>query len=125
LSPRRAALLLASGRVALGALVLAAPEKVMSHWLGEENARRGGVRALGRGLAARDIALGIAVLQTLDDPVVGPRLQAAAAFADGIDSLAAILERDSLPPIGGFATVAIAGGASLAGLHIAHRLAHV
>jgi hypothetical protein len=124
LSPRRAALLLASGRAVLGLGVLVAPEKLMSHWLGEENARQGGVKDLGRGLAARDIAIGLAVLQTLDDPVLGPRVQVAAAFADGIDVMATILERDSLPAIGAFATVAIAGGCALAGLRIAHRLAH-
>jgi hypothetical protein len=123
-SPRRAALLLASGRAALGVVVLAAPERVMSRWLGSENARRGAVKDLGRGLAARDIALGLAVLQTLDDPVLGPRVQLGAAFADGIDMLAAILERDSLPGAGVFGTVAIAGGSAIAGLYLAHRLAH-
>jgi hypothetical protein len=96
----------------------------MSRWLGEENARHGGVRDLGRGLAARDIALGLAVLQTLDDPVVGPRVQLACAFADGIDALATILERDSLQAAGVFGTVAIAGGTAIAGLYLAHRLAH-
>ncbi len=123
MSPRRAAWLLAAGRVALGVGVLCAPELVMSRWLGEKNARHGAVKDLGRGLAARDIALGLAVLQTLDDPVVGPRVQAAAAFADGIDALATILERDSLPAIGVFGTVAVAGGSALAGLYLADRLA--
>jgi hypothetical protein len=124
LSPRRAAWLLASGRAVLGVTVLVAPETLMSRWLGEENARRGAVKDLGRGLAARDLALGFAVLQTLDDPVVGPRVQLAAAFADGIDALASILERDSLPPIAVVGTAAIAGASAVAGLYIAHRLAH-
>ena len=96
----------------------------MSHWLGEDNARQGGVKDLGRGLAARDIAIGLAVIHTLDDPVVGPRIQVAAAFADGVDAVATILERDSLPPIGVFGTAAIAGGSAVVGLYLAHRLAH-
>jgi len=96
----------------------------MSHWLGEDNARHSGVRDLGRGLAARDIAIGLAVIHTLDDPVVGPRIQAAAAFADGVDAVATILERDSLPRMGAFGTVAIAGGSAVVGLYLAHRLAH-
>jgi hypothetical protein len=115
---------MAAGRLVLGSAVLAAPEQVMSHWLGEENARLGGVRDLGRGLAARDIAMGLAVLQTLDDPVLGPRILVACAFADAIDALGTILERDSLPLMGALGTVAIAGGSALAGLYFAHRLAH-
>jgi hypothetical protein len=38
LGPRRATLLLAVGRIVLGAAVLAAPEKVTSRWLGADNA---------------------------------------------------------------------------------------
>jgi hypothetical protein len=124
MGPRQGALLLAAGRVALGTAVLAAPERVMSHWLGGENARLGGVKDLGRGLAARDIAMGIAVIQTLDDPVVGPRVQLACAFADGIDALATVIERDSLPGIAVLGTAVIAGGSAVAGLYFAHRLAH-
>ena len=104
--------------------VLAAPQRMMSGWLGEDNARHSGVKDLGRGLAARDIALGLAVIHTLDDPVVGPRIQLAAAFADGVDAVATILERDSLPPAGVFGTVTIAGGSAAVGLYLAHRLAH-
>jgi hypothetical protein len=124
LNPRRAARLLAVGRAALGVTVLLAPEQVMSHWLGKDNARQGGVKDLGRGLAARDIALALAVIQTLDDPVVGPRVQVAAAFADGVDAVATMLERDSLPVVGVYGTVAIAGGSAVLGLYLAHRLAH-
>ncbi len=124
MSPRRAAWLLAAGRTALGVTVLAAPEQVISHWLGKDNARHGAVKDLGRGLAARDIALGLAVIHTLDDPVVGPRVQVAAAFADGVDAVATLLERDSLPPVGVVGTVAIAGGSAVLGLYLAHRLAH-
>jgi hypothetical protein len=120
-SPRRGAWLIAVGRAALGAAVLAAPRQVMSRWLGEENAGLGGVRDLGRGLAARDIALAVAALSTLDDPVLGPRIQAACALVDGVDALATVLERDSLPALGAAGTVAIAGGAAVAGLYFAHR----
>ena len=123
MSPRRAARLIAIGRVAIGVAVLAAPEAVMSRWLGEENARRGGVKDLGRGLAARDIGLALATLQTLDDPVIGPRVQAACALADGVDALATLIERRSLPRSGVIGTVALAGGAAVAGLYCSHRLA--
>ena len=124
MSTRRAAWLLAAGRAAIGAAVLIAPEATISRWLGAENARRGAVKALGRGLAARDLGLAFATIQTLDDPVIGPRVLLACAFADGVDALATILERDELPPVAAAGTVAIAGGAALAGLYLSHRLAH-
>ena len=124
MSTRRAAWLLAAGRAAIGTAVLVAPEATMSRWLGAENARRGAVKALGRGLAARDIGLAVATVQTLDDPVVGPRVQLACALADGADALATVLERDELPPLAAAATVVVAGGAALAGLYLSHRLAH-
>jgi hypothetical protein len=121
---RRAVRLIAVGRAALGASVLLAPERVMSRWLGAENARLGAVKALGRGLAARDVGLAIATLQTLDDPVIGPRVQAACAAADGVDALATLIERRSLPRIGVIGTMAIAGGAAVAGLYLSHSIAH-
>ena len=124
MSPRRGARLLAYGRAALGLAVLAAPETVMSRWLGPDNARHGGVKDLGRGLAARDVGLAVAALQTLDDPIVGPRVQVACALADAADAVSTLLERRSLPPLAVAGTVAVAGGASVAGLWFAHRLAH-
>ncbi|HXB15170.1 MAG TPA: hypothetical protein VNV44_05440 [Solirubrobacteraceae bacterium] len=123
MSARHGAQLLAGARAALGAVVLVAPEAVLSRWLGAQNARRGAVKALGRGLAARDIGLALASLQTLDDPVIGPRVLAACALADAVDALAALLERESLPALGAAATVAVAGGAAAAGLVFARRIA--
>jgi hypothetical protein len=122
--PRRGVRLIAVGRAALGAAVLLAPEQVISRWLGAENARHGAVKDLGRGLAARDIGLAVATLQTLEDPVLGPRVQAVCAAADAVDALATLLERRSLPRTGVVGTVAIAGGAAVAGLYLAHRIAH-
>jgi len=104
--------------------VLLAPEATMSRWLGPENARKGAVKALGRGLAARDLGLALGVAQTIDDPVVGPRVQLACALADGIDALATIVERDSLPAVQAVGTVVVAGGAAVAGAYLARRLAH-
>jgi hypothetical protein len=108
----------------LGVAVLAAPEQVTSGWLGPENARLPVVGDLARSLGARDLALGIATLQTLDDPVVGPRVQALCALADSVDTLATILARASLPRRGVLGTVAIAGASAAAGFYFSHRLAH-
>jgi hypothetical protein len=124
MSPRRCAWLLASARVALGLAVLAAPSRVTAHWLGEENARRRIVVYLARSLGVRDLALGLATLQTLDDAVIGPRLQAACAAVDGVDALATLLAASQLPRKGLFGTVLLAGCASAAGFYASHRLAH-
>ena len=113
--------LLAYGRAAIGLAVLAAPEATLTRWLGPENARHGGVKDLGRGLAARDLGLAFAALQTLDDPVIGPRVQLACAAADAVSTL---LERRSLPRVGVIGTALVAGGAAVAGLYLSHRIAH-
>jgi hypothetical protein len=123
-SPRRAMWLSAAGRMALGTAVMIAPERIVGHWLGKENAASAAVQDLGRGLAARDIALGFATLQTLDDAVLGPRILAACAVADTVDTIATIVARRHLPRAGVIATVAIAGGTAAAGFYCSHKLAH-
>jgi hypothetical protein len=123
ISPRRGAFLLAAGRAALGAAILAAPEQLTARWLGEQNAALPVVGDLARSLGARDLALGIATLKTLDDPA-GPLVQAACAVADSVDVLATVLARDALPRKGVVATVAVAGAAAVAGFYFSHRLAH-
>jgi hypothetical protein len=103
--------------------VLAAPEQVTARWLGEESSKLPVVADLARSLGVRDLALGVATLKTLDDPV-GPLLQAACAVADSVDVLATILAREALPRKGVYGTVAVAGAAAVAGFYFSHRLAH-
>jgi hypothetical protein len=123
-SPRRGALLLAAGRAALGAAVLLAPEAVTSRWLGRANAELPIVGDLARSLGVRDVGLGLAVLATLDDPVAGPRIQAACAVADAVDAAATLAARRALPRTGVVGTVAVAAAAAAAGFAFSHRLAH-
>jgi len=124
MSPRRGAMLLAAGRSVLGVAVLAAPAEVTSRWLGQDNARLPVVGDLARSLGARDVALGVATLQTLGDPVAGPRVQALCAVVDAVDVLATVLARDHLPRKGVLGTVVIATAAAGAGFYFSHRLAH-
>jgi hypothetical protein len=121
---RQGARLLAVGRAGLGIAVLAAPEQVVGHWLGREHASKPVVLDLARSLGARDLALGVATLQTLDEAVLGPRVQALCAMVDGVDVLATILARRELPASAVAGTVAIAGAAAGLGLYLSHRLAH-
>jgi hypothetical protein len=124
MSPRRSAWLLAAGRAALGVAVLAAPEEVVGRWLGREHAAKPVLLDLARSLGARDIALGVATLQTLDDAVIGPRIQALCALVDGVDVLATIVARRDLPRSGALGIVVIAGAAAGAGFYLSHKLAH-
>jgi hypothetical protein len=124
MTPRRSAWLLAVGRAGLGVAVLASPEQVVGRWLGREHAAKPVVIDLARSLGARDLALALATLQTLDDAVIGPRVQVFCAMADGADVLATIVARRDLPAAGAIGTVAIAGASACAGLYLAHKLAH-
>jgi hypothetical protein len=122
MSPRRAAGLLAAGRAALGVAVLAAPEDVTSRWLGA-HASHPVVRYLARSLGARDLALGVLALATLDDPRLAAQVQGACAVADSVDALATIAVRAELPPVGAAGTVAVAGAAAVAGFYLSRALA--
>jgi hypothetical protein len=121
---RRSALLLAVGRAALGVAVLVAPEQITARWLGDSNAKLPVVGDLARSLGARDLALGLATLATLDDPVSGSRLQLLCALVDAADALATIAARSALPRKGVLGTVLIAGAAAGAGAYLSRSLAH-
>jgi hypothetical protein len=123
MTPRAAARLLGAGRAALGAAILLAPEAVTSRWLGDANAAHPAVRYLSRSLGARDMALGLLVLSTVEDPRFGPQLQAACAMADSVDVLATLATRSHLPKLGTVGTVAVAGGAAVAGVYLSRALA--
>jgi hypothetical protein len=120
---RRGAWALAAGRVALGVAVLAAPEKVTGRWLGG-HASHPVVRYLARSLGARDVALGMLVLWTLDDDELGPRAQAACAVVDSVDALATVAVRSDLPSSAVAGVAVVAGGAAGAGFLFSHRMAH-
>ena len=123
MGPRRAAALLAAGRAALGVAVLVAPEAVTSRWLGA-HASHPTVRYLARSLGARDLALGILALRTLDDARIAPQVHVACAVADSVDALATVAARSELPTAGAIGTVAVAGAAAAAGLYLARELAN-
>jgi hypothetical protein len=87
---------LAWTRIALGALLVAAPA-VADPFLGPAEARRAGSRVLARGLGARDLALGTGVLLALrhDAPVRG--WVEAGGLADAGDAVGILLGFSRLP----------------------------
>jgi|ERR1700760_2023383 len=123
MTPRRAAGLLAAGRAALGLAVLAAPEQVTSHWLGDAHARHPAVRYLAHSLGARDLVLGVLGLSTLSDPRIASQVLLACAVADSADALATVAARADLPRVGVVGTVSVAGAAAVAGFYLSQQLA--
>jgi len=119
---RSVAALTGLGRIAFGAAILVAPEAVTSRWLGE-GARDPLVADLARGLAARDIALGVATLLTLGENRRAARMQLACAGVDATDAVATVLARGALPPEGAALTFVMAGSASAFSLALARGLA--
>ena len=103
--------------------MLAAPEHVNAGWLGQDNARLPAVGDLARSLGARDVALALATIVTLEDPVAGSRVQAACAAVDAIDAAATVIARRSLPRRGVIGTVTLAGLAALIGARLSRELA--
>jgi hypothetical protein len=123
MTPRQGATLLAMGRAALGVVVLAAPERVTAGWLGPQHASHPIVQDLARSLGARDVALAIATLRTLDDPVASSHVQAACAAVDAVDAVATIIASKALPAKGVLGTLAVAGGAAAAGFYLSRATA--
>lgn len=114
MTPRRAAWLIGAGRAGLGLAIVLAPRRVTGRWLGRENVQRPLIARMAMMLGGRDLALGVASLQTLDDPIVGPRVLAACALVDTVDTVATILARRAMPPAGAVAAM-VAGSATAAG----------
>lgn len=109
----------ALARLAFGAGLLAAPERVASGWIGEA-AEREPVKIVTRGLGARDIALSAGVLAFLDDEDTLASLLAFTALCDICDVAATLAApADSLPGNARWGTVAMAGGAAAAGAALA------
>jgi hypothetical protein len=119
--PRAAARVLAFGRIAIGAALLAAPRRAAAGWVGADG-RRSGATVLARALGAREALLGFMVLHTLDHPEVAPRWLSATAACDALDLAAAAAVRDDLPRVRGALGMAVAAGGAGAGLALARAI---
>jgi hypothetical protein len=119
MSPRALTRLIALGRTALGGTLVVAPDLVTERWLGSTTEP---VRILARGLGARDVALGVGTLAALGGRGDLRRWVAVAVMADSADALANAAAGDRVPWVGRWGTVALAGGAALAGLWIARAV---
>jgi hypothetical protein len=117
-----AARALAIGRIALGLGLFLAPRRLSRAWLGRD-AEGGNVTAVVRGLAARDVAVGVGTLVALrgDAPAQdAERWIEAGIVGDLGDAVGTLLagkrDRD------GMLVLAIAGGAAMAGAAVRTKL---
>jgi hypothetical protein len=117
-----AARALAIGRIALGLGLFLAPRRLTRAWLGRD-AGGGNVTAVVRGLAARDVAVGVGTLVALrgDAPAQdAERWIEAGIVGDLGDAVGTLLagkrDRD------GMLVLAIAGGAAMAGAAVRTKL---
>jgi hypothetical protein len=102
-------------RFAFGAGLLAAPGKVGARWIGDD-AARDPVKIVIRGLGARDVALAAGALICRNDPDRLATWLSMTIVSDLCDMAATLaVPSDSLPPNARWGTVAVAGGAALAG----------
>jgi hypothetical protein len=118
-SASTAAAALAGGRALIGAAFVAAPAPITRLWTGDD---RPAALVLGRGLGARDLALGAGALIALRRGR-GARAWIAAGIAgDVVDLGSSLAAGEALPRTGRIGTAALAGGAVLAGAWLLRAL---
>ena len=110
---RTASHLLALGRVGMGVALLAAPERIVTPWVGKTGTTPAG-KLLGNVIGVRDLAVGAGQLAGLSRGGARPWI-VAGAVCDLVDGLATLRARDDLPALGVAATAAIAFGGAAAG----------
>ena len=121
MNPRDAATALARGRIAIGAAALVAPGPGGRVMFGRDGSGAG-IKTLIRMLGGRDLVLGVGVAIALDRGAPVRGWLEAGAVADTVDLVACVLARDEMPRSAYLNTVALAGGAALAGLWLSRRL---
>jgi len=113
--------MLAAGRIAIGAGLLAAPRLSAGAWIGRD-AASAAVAPLGRALGVREVVLGAMTLHTLDRPQVARRWLRALALCDAVDLAATAAAGRALPAPGRALVIAMAGAGAAGQLWAAGRI---
>jgi hypothetical protein len=115
---RQLAVLYCAGRVAFGLALAGPPSWAAARWIGPDAERRP-VGVAMRGLAVRDIALGLGAVDAVRrDGAVVPWLVAAAA-GDVADIAISLIAGDSLPEQSRWGAPVLAGASAAAGTALA------
>jgi hypothetical protein len=113
-TPRALLTQLNTGRIVIGAVLIAKPELVTGPWLGKDGGRPA-VQVLARGFGARDAALGAGTLAALRGGGSIRTWVLAGLLADAADLLGTCAGRDHLPKPSAPLIYVLAGGALLVG----------
>ena len=118
---QKAAVAFAAGRIAFGVGLLAAPQRVAKGWLAGD-AQRPPTQVAVRGLGARDVALAAGVvLAAREGTPLRPWLVGCLA-CDLADIASTLAAGSALPARARWGTVALAGGAAVAGAALTVRV---
>jgi hypothetical protein len=119
---RTLARLLASGRVAIGAVAMATPALVARPWIGDP-AGSPTAKLLARTMGGRDLALGLGALRSLGlaEQEARPWL-ALGGMADAVDALATVVAFGSLPRRTRWGILAMTVGAAAASFEVVRSL---
>jgi hypothetical protein len=120
LDDRDYATLLGAARVVLGGAALLAPRTAARAWFGPGALGRSTVAM--RGLAARDIALGLGVLIALDEKAPVRGWLEAGALSDAGDAFATLVAAGDIPFGRWLLSLAASAGAMALGLRLASSL---
>jgi hypothetical protein len=107
--------------MAFGLAALAAPGYAARLMFGRGGDSTG-ARLFARMLGGRDLALGLGVVIAVDRGAPLRGWLEAGALADGVDAVGALLARDELSPQAAIGSVAIGGGAALAGMWLSRQV---
>ena len=118
--PREVAIGLSIGRVVVGGALVVAPAKTVAPWVGPEAALTAS-QVVTRAMGGRDVALGLGTLAAMREGCVRPWL-AAGVLADATDLVATAIAGRALPPAGRTGVMALAAGATVAGLALLREL---
>jgi hypothetical protein len=120
-NPRTLIASFALARIAYGAGLIAAPERVARAWIGED-AERPAAQVAVRALGVRDVALSAGALAFASDAERARPWLLAAVGSDCVDVAATLAAGDALSERARIGTVLLAGTSALAGAALA-RLA--
>ncbi len=112
MSPLLAARAINAGRLALGAAMMAVPDRAMGAWIGKREASRPATQMVVRSFGFREVVLGGLGMHVAGRPGAGPRTVQALAACDLVDLSVTVAARRDLPAPAVPMMLALAGGAA-------------
>lgn len=118
---RELARMLGLARVALGIASFIAPTRFVRIWTGERSDAAVTTMAV-RGLGARDVAIGVGLLNAIENDGSARGWLEASALSDAADAVGTLAEWGRLPGLRRLGMVALEIGSAIVGLRLAANL---